>query len=55
MGELNAKIALKENLEYANFAFIVFEPPTRECSERIVIQSWFRDNGIEIEEWHPNI
>ena len=39
----------------ADFAFIVFEPPTRECSERRIIQEWFKDNKIDIEEWHPNI
>ena len=55
MGELGAKIAHQEGLEYANFAFIVFEPPTRACSERIPIQQWFKDNGVEIEEWNPNI
>ena len=53
MKELSAKIAHQKQLKDANFAFIVFEPPIRECSERIVIQQWFRDNGIEIEEWHP--
>ena len=39
----------------ADFAFIVFEPPTRECSERRIIQEWFKDNNFEIEEWHLNI
>lgn len=46
---------LSKKYNNADFAFIVFEPPTRDCSERIPIQNWFRDNGIEIEEWHPNI
>ena len=55
MGELGEKIANQEGLDNVNFAFIVFEPPTRACSERIPIQNWFRDNGVEIEEWHPNI
>ena len=49
MGELSKKY------NNADFAFIVFEPPTRNCSERIPIQNWFHDNGIEIEEWHSNI
>lgn len=35
----------------ADFAFIVFEPPTRTCSERAPIQDWLRSNGIEVEEW----
>ena len=45
MGELSKKY------NNADFAFIVFEPPTRECSERRVIQEWFRDNNVEIDEW----
>ena len=55
MKELGAKIAQQEQLEDVNFAFIVFEPPTRLCSERTPIQNWFHDNHIEIEEWKPNI
>ena len=39
----------------ADFAFIVFEPPTKECSERRIIQQWFKDNGIEVKEWHKNV
>ena len=46
---------LSKKYNNADFAFIVFEPPTRQCSERIPIQNWFHDNGIEIEEWHSNI
>ena len=46
---------LSKKYNNADFAFIVFEPPTRQCSERIPIQNWFHDNGIEIKEWHPNI
>lgn len=46
---------LSKKYNNADFAFIVFEPPTRNCSERIPIQNWFHDNGIEIEEWHSNI
>ena len=45
---------LSKKYNNADFAFIVFEPPTRNCSERIPIQNWFRDNGIEIKEWQPN-
>ena len=45
---------LSERHGNADFAFIVFEPPTRECSERAQIQAWFRDNGVEVEEWKPN-
>ena len=46
---------LSKKYNNADFAFIVFEPPTRKCSERAPIQNWFHDNGIEIEEWQPNI
>ena len=46
---------LSEKYENADFAFIMFEPPMRECSERIQIQAWLRDNGVEVEEWRPNI
>ena len=46
---------LSKKYNNADFAFIVFEPPTRNCSERIPIQNWFHDNGIEIKEWHSNI
>lgn len=30
---------------------IVHEPPTRACSERLVLQRYFADNGIELKEW----
>lgn len=46
---------LSKKYNDADFAFIVFEPPARECSERRIIQEWFKDNGLDIEEWHPNI
>ena len=42
---------LSKKYNNADFAFIVFEVPTCMCSERGPIQEWFRDNGIEIEEW----
>lgn len=45
-------IQLGENLEEVNFAFLVYEKYDNPCSERKIIQQWFRDNGIEIEEWH---
>lgn len=45
-------IQLGENLEEVNFAFLVYEKYDNPCSEREIIQQWFRDNGIEIEEWH---
>lgn len=30
---------------------LVFEAPNNPCSERRVIQEWFRDNGVELPEW----
>lgn len=45
-------IQLGENLEEVNFAFLVYEKYDNSCSERAIIQQWFRDNGMEIEEWH---
>lgn len=41
----------QEHLEDVNFAFIVFEAPTNLCSERVIIQSWFEENGLEVKEW----
>ena len=44
-------IRLGENLEEVDFAFLVYERWDNPCSERVVIQQWFKDNGMEIEEW----
>ena len=30
---------------------IVYETPRNPCSERRILQEWFRDNGYELEEW----
>jgi len=49
------KITEGENLDTIDFALIVFETPTNPCSERWALQSWLRYNGIEVEEWRPNI
>lgn len=32
---------------------IVYETPLNKCSERRVIQEWFHDNGIEVDEFDP--
>ncbi len=47
------ELILSENpeLDDVDFAFIVFETPSNPCSERVVIQQWFKDNGMEITEW----
>lgn len=44
-------IQLGENLSEVNFAFLVYEKYDNPCSERAIIQQWFKDNGMEIEEW----
>lgn len=44
-------IQLGENLKEVNFALLVFERWDNPCSERVIIQQWFKDNGMEIEEW----
>lgn len=48
------RIAKAENLENAAAVLLVYETPTNPCSERRIIQEWFRDNGMEIEEWQQN-
>lgn len=44
-------IELGENLSEVNFAFLVYEKYDNPCSERVIIKQWFKDNGMEIEEW----
>lgn len=34
-----------------SICFIVHEAPSNPCSERRVIQEWFKFNGIEVKEW----
>lgn len=50
---LGKKIENRLGTDYANpdFAFIVHEAPWNSCSERRVIQEWFYDNGLRVEEW----
>ena len=49
--KLAAAIKMGENLDYVDFALIVYESPTNPCSERVILQQWLHDNGIECEEW----
>lgn len=44
-------IQLGESLKEVNFALLVYERWDNPCSERVIIQQWFKDNGMEIEEW----
>lgn len=50
--KLHDDICTGENLEDVDFAFLVYETPQNPCSERAMIQKWFHENGMEIEEWH---
>lgn len=51
---LKEQIEEGEHLEDVNFALIVFEAPSRACSERGELQNWLRAHGIKIEEWSKN-
>ena len=37
------------------YVFLVHEAPCNPCSERSVIQAWFRKNGYDVQEWSKNI
>ena len=51
LGKLGAKIARDEGFTDVDFAFLVYETPTNPCSERVAIQQYFKERGIEVEEW----
>lgn len=53
LGKLAGHIAKDEGFADVDFAFLVFETPTNPCSERVVIQQWFKEHGIQVEEWQP--
>ena len=55
LDKLGTEIAQNEKLKDVNFAFLVYETPANPCSERGVIQQWFREHGMPIEEWNLNI
>ncbi len=55
LGTLATRIAKDEGLKDIDFAFLVYETPTNPCSERIAIQQYFKEHGIECKEWQPNI
>lgn len=55
LGKLATQIAQDEGFQDIDFAFLVYETPENPCSERIAIQKWFQEHGIECEEWKPNI
>lgn len=45
------KVQEGEGFEDVDVALLVYEVPSNPCSERVVIQQWFKDHGVEIEEW----
>lgn len=51
--QANCNSLLKKNNinEEPIIVFIVHEPPTKKCSERIVLMQWLQDNGIEVQEF----
>lgn len=51
LNKLKNKIEQNEKINNIDFAFLVYETPTNPCSERVVIQQWLRENGIEVKEW----
>ena len=54
LGKLGTQIAQDEGFTDVDFAFLVFETPTNPCSERWMIQKWFKEHGVPIEEWQPD-
>ena len=42
------------NQECKALALLFHEAPTNPCSERVVVQQWFRDNGYDIQEWRSS-
>ena len=52
MKTIARRIQESEGFEDVDLALLVYETPQNKCSERVVIQQWFKDNGMEIEEWH---
>lgn len=55
LGKLATQIAQDEDLKDIDFAFLVYETPWNPCSERVAIQQYFKEHGIECKEWNPNI
>ena len=49
--KLHDKICEGENLQDVDFAFIFFESPKNECSERWPFIEWMQYCGIDIKEW----
>ena len=53
LGKLGTQIARDEGFTDVDFAFLVYETPTNPCSERVAIQQYFKEHGINVQEWQP--
>lgn len=49
--QLHDKICHAENFDNVDFALLVHEAPTNQCSERIALQNWFLSHDVPISEW----
>ena len=50
LNDLKDKICAGEGFEDIDFALIVFEPPSRSCSERDPLTKWLNSHNIEVKE-----
>lgn len=46
------KVQENEGFNDIDVVILFYEKFDNKCSERWVVQQWFKDNGIEIKEWH---
>ena len=53
LGKLANQIARDENFTDIDFAFLVYETPTNPCRERVAIQQYSKEHGINVQEWQP--
>ena len=53
LATLASKIAEQEKLTNIDFALLVYEIPSNPCSERVAIQQWGKEQGLNIKEWTP--
>ena len=54
----NLEEQIKEELKILDkdidFVLIVYETPSNPCSERRMLQKWFKENGYDLKEWDKN-
>lgn len=53
--ETYRKLAKIKDYENIDMCFMVYEQPTNPCSEREVVKNYFKESGIEIKEWTPDL